>query len=228
MSNERKLRLLQVAKEFKVGIATITDFLEKKNIHIESSPNTSIEHDVYAILEKEFGGNRTANDRAKVRERINLKPETVSLHDRKDHPHNEEEEEEVVIKSGVISVKDEVKTGPKIVGKIDLSNGHRQPAAPQPAPAPQSVRTEEPAAAVSEPVPAPKAAAPVSEPAPVQREEPVHETPAPAPAPQPVAAPAMPEQPQQPQSQPQAASTPKYRAVARNTRIMLSSRYTYR
>ncbi|MFR6634466.1 MAG: hypothetical protein ACLUQ6_05785 [Alistipes onderdonkii] len=30
MGNERKLRLIQVAKEFKVGLNTITDFLQKK------------------------------------------------------------------------------------------------------------------------------------------------------------------------------------------------------
>ena len=32
MGNERKLRLIQVAKEFKVGLNTITDFLQKKGI----------------------------------------------------------------------------------------------------------------------------------------------------------------------------------------------------
>ena len=31
MGNERKLRLIQVAKEFKVGLNTITDFLQKKD-----------------------------------------------------------------------------------------------------------------------------------------------------------------------------------------------------
>ena len=135
MSNEKKLRLLQVAKEFKVGIATITDFLAKKGVHIESSPNTLVEPDVYAVLAKEFGGNRSANERVNVRERINLKPESVSLHDKKDSPraHDSEFEEEVVIKSGVISARDEIRTGPKIVGKIDLSGGNRKPAAPQPA-----------------------------------------------------------------------------------------------
>ena len=116
MSNEKKLRLLQVAKEFKVGIATITDFLAKKGVHIESSPNTLVEPDVYAVLAKEFGGNRSANERVNVRERINLKPESVSLHDKKDSPraHDSEFEEEVVIKSGVISARDEIRTGPKI------------------------------------------------------------------------------------------------------------------
>ena len=58
MSNERKLRLIQVAKEFKVGLNTITDFLQKKGIKTDGSPNTLVEPDVYAVLEKEFGGSR--------------------------------------------------------------------------------------------------------------------------------------------------------------------------
>ena len=40
MGNERKLRLIQVAKEFKVGLNTITDFLQKKGIKSDGSPNT--------------------------------------------------------------------------------------------------------------------------------------------------------------------------------------------
>lgn len=133
MSNERKLRLLQVAKEFKVGIATITDFLDKKGISIESSPNTQVEPEVYAILEKEFGGNRSAGDRANIRERINMKPESVSLHDKKDSPKEDDFKEEVVIKSGVISAKEEI-TGPKILGHIDLDKKpavSKQPEAPK-------------------------------------------------------------------------------------------------
>ncbi len=136
MSNERKLRLLQVAKEFKVGIATITDFLEKKGIAIESSPNSPVEPAAYAALEKEFGGNRTPNDRSNsIRDRINLKQESVSLSDRKDAPQNENDfDDEVVIKSGVVSVRDEVKSvGPKIVGKLDL-DAPKKPAAKQPEP----------------------------------------------------------------------------------------------
>ena len=163
MSNEKKLRLLQVAKEFKVGIATITDFLAKKGVHIESSPNTLVEPDVYAVLAKEFGGNRSANERVNVRERINLKPESVSLHDKKDSPraHDSEFEEEVVIKSGVISARDEIRTGPKIVGKIDLSGGNRKPAAPQPA----AAKKEEPKGSPVQPAKQ-ESAKPVPSPAP--------------------------------------------------------------
>ena len=60
MANEKRLRLIQVAKEFKVGLNTITDFLQKKGIKSDGSPNTLVDSDTYAILEKEFGSNRAA------------------------------------------------------------------------------------------------------------------------------------------------------------------------
>ena len=39
MANERRIRLIQVAKEFNVGINTITDFLQKKGVKSDGSPN---------------------------------------------------------------------------------------------------------------------------------------------------------------------------------------------
>ena len=51
MGNERKLRLIQVAKEFKVGLNTITDFLQKKGIKSDGSPNTLVDSETYAVLE---------------------------------------------------------------------------------------------------------------------------------------------------------------------------------
>ena len=42
MANERRIRLIQVAKEFNVGINTITDFLQKKGIKTDGSPNTCL------------------------------------------------------------------------------------------------------------------------------------------------------------------------------------------
>ncbi len=139
MSETRRLRLHQVAREFKVGQATIIDFLDKKGIKVENSPSSFIEPDVYAVLDKEFGGNKS-DERVNIRERINLKQETVSLNNRKESAEKSAEsefKEEVVIKSGVISVKDEIaamKQTPKVVGKIDLSGGKPQQApAPKPA-----------------------------------------------------------------------------------------------
>ena len=139
MGNERKLRLIQVAKEFKVGLNTITDFLQKKGIKSDGSPNTLVDAETYAVLEKEFGANRAAgNARESIRERISLKQTTITLEEAK--KQEREEEKEVVIKSNVISVKDEIQQ-PKFLGKIDLSP--KPKAAPAPAP---KAEAEKPAA----------------------------------------------------------------------------------
>ena len=198
MGNERKLRLIQVAKEFNVGLNTITDFLHKKGIKSDGSPNTLVDDATYAVLEKEFGSNRSsASARNSVRERISQKQTTITLEEAE--KHEREEEREVVIKSNVISVKDEIPQ-PKFLGKIDLSPKPKAKPAPAPAPAAAPQRTEAPAQAPARPAtpaaPATQAAAPAAE----HREEPkpAAETAAPAPraeaAPvrEPAAAPAAP------------------------------------
>ena len=98
-----------------------------------------------------------------------------------------EEEKEVVIKSNVISVKDEIQQ-PKILGKIDLSP--KPKAAPTPAPAPKAEPVkpaEQPRAA--QPAPA---SAPVEAPKPAAKPEPAAEKPA---APEVKTAPAAPAAP---------------------------------
>ena len=186
MGNERKLRLIQVAKEFKVGLNTITDFLQKKGIKSDGSPNTLVDSETYAVLEKEFGANRAVgNARDSIRERISLKQTTITLEEAK--KQEREEEKEVVIKSNVISVKDEIQQ-PKILGKIDLSP--KPKAAPTPAPAPKAEPVkpaEQPRAA--QPAPA---SAPVEAPKPAAKPEPAAEKPA---APEVKTAPAAPAAP---------------------------------
>jgi len=186
MGNERKLRLIQVAKEFKVGLNTITDFLQKKGIKSDGSPNTLVDSETYAVLEKEFGANRAAgNARDSIRERISLKQTTITLEEAK--KQEREEEKEVVIKSNVISVKDEIQQ-PKILGKIDLSP--KPKAAPPPAPAPKAEPVkpaEQPRAA--QPAPA---GAPAEAPKPAAKPEPAAEKPA---APEVKTAPAAPAAP---------------------------------
>ncbi len=153
MTNNRKIRLIQVAKEFKVGLNTITDFLLKKGINSDGSPNSLVSPEVYAVLEKEFGSNRsiTGKERDNIREKISLgKKESVTINSSK---QEQAEEQEVIIKSNIISVKDEVPQ-PKILGKIDLNpkKPEPQPAKPQPAPAPAK---EEPKKVEPAPAPAP-------------------------------------------------------------------------
>ncbi len=174
---EKKLRLVQVAREFKVGLGTITEFLEKKGIK-DVAPNTLVEGDVYAMLEKEFGGNHLGGERANVRERMSIKQESVSLGDKKE---TKAEEQEVVIKSGGSFIRTEVPQ-PKVLGKIDLDakpapKEEPKVVVPEPAKSEPAKVSEQPAA------PAPKKEEPKKE-AP-QKEEPkeVKPTPAPAPAP---------------------------------------------
>ena len=187
MGNERKLRLIQVAKEFNVGLNTITDFLHKKGIKSDGSPNTLVDDATYAVLEKEFGSNRSsASARNSVRERISQKQTTITLEEAE--KHEREEEREVVIKSNVISVKDEIPQ-PKFLGKIDLSPKPKAKPAPASAPAAAPQRTEAPAQAPARPAtpaaPATQAAAPAAE----HREEPKPAAEAAAPAPRAEAAP---------------------------------------
>ena len=60
MTNTSKaVRLSKVARELNVGIVTISEFLEKKGMPIETNPNTKIEPDVYELLMGAF--NQTPN-----------------------------------------------------------------------------------------------------------------------------------------------------------------------
>ncbi len=202
MTNNRKIRLIQVAKEFKVGLNTIMDYLLKKGVNIDGSPNSPVSPEVYDLLEKEFGANRTitGNERDNIRERISLKQVSISL-DEAGKAEKSADEQEVIIKSNVINVKDEIPR-PKILGKIDLNP--KKKAEPQkaeaPQPQPEPVRPAAPQAPAAEP----KAEAPVSaaeeKPQPAAApEQPAVEAPKPAPAPsaekEPAAAPAEEEKP---------------------------------
>ena len=196
MPNARRLRLHQVARELKVGQTTIIEFLEKKGVKVENSPSSIIEPAVYAILDKEFGGNKNI-EKVNIREKIALKHEAVSLGTRKGSDGASEEESgfksEVFVKSGVISVKDEVAamSTPKILGKIDLSGGRsgrlssseKKPESPKkPAAASEISASSVPAADVK----------PVEPLQPVRPPVAVAEQPAPSPRPeQPVTAPVV-------------------------------------
>ncbi len=199
MGNERKLRLIQVAKEFNVGLNTITDFLHKKGIKSDGSPNTQVDAETYAVLEKEFGGNRPATAaRDSIRERIAQKQTTITIEGSK--KPEREEEKEVVIKSNVINVRDEIQQ-PKFLGKIDLDAKPKAASAPAPkaetaAPA-ETKRPETPKPEPAKPAEAPKAEKPQPEPQPVEKaaEKPAEkavEKAAPAAERQPAAEPAAP------------------------------------
>jgi translation initiation factor IF-2 len=55
MSEEKMIRLSQVAREFKVGIGTITEILAEKGFVVENQPNSKITHAQLEMLAGEFG-----------------------------------------------------------------------------------------------------------------------------------------------------------------------------
>ncbi len=160
MGNEKKIRLIRAAKEFNVGLNTITDFLHRKGIEIDSSPNTPIDADTYAILEKEYGKNRpSGSELDTVREKMNKKS-SVTI---EPTPAPQPKEEKAVIE-----VKEEV-VQPKVLGKIDLEPKKKA------APATKAEPKEEKNVEVKESpkvAPAPKAE-PTPAPAPQPKVEPV-------------------------------------------------------
>ena len=166
MTNNRKVRLIQVAKEFKVGLNSITDYLLKKGVADDLTPNSPVSPEVYAMLEKEFGSNKsiTGNERDNIRERISInKQAAVSLNG--DKKEEKADDQEVIVKSNVISVKDEVQQ-PKILGKIDLEPKKKpQPEAPKKEERkPQSQPAAEKPQPKPEPAPAPAPEQPKQEP----------------------------------------------------------------
>jgi len=104
------VRLVKAAKEFNIGIATIVEFLSKKGHKIESSPNTKLTPELYALLVKEFQSEKAVKETAK-------KIELEYIHHTAKGPAQrkvevEEEVEEIVIKNVPIDSKELLKPKP--------------------------------------------------------------------------------------------------------------------
>ncbi|MFO8239826.1 MAG: translation initiation factor IF-2 [Dissulfuribacterales bacterium] len=127
MSEKKAKRLSKIAREFNVGIATITEFLTSKGIEIESSPNAKIDPEIYDILAKEYVSDI---DMKKESEKVNLndltnKKKSVSISDMEGEDEGRSElvnldENEVAKEEDKIEIEVPESKGPKVVGKIDL------------------------------------------------------------------------------------------------------------
>ncbi|MBE7178427.1 MAG: translation initiation factor IF-2, partial [Mucilaginibacter polytrichastri] len=83
MSEEKVRNLLKVAKEFNVGLNTISDFLGKKGYAVESKPMSKITQDMYDSLLKEYQGDKVMREEAN---KINIgkvrmnEPQVIETH----------------------------------------------------------------------------------------------------------------------------------------------------
>lgn len=129
------VRLSKAAKEFNIGISTIVEFLEKKGHPVDATPNTKLSPELYEILLDEFQTDKERKERAKSALPGREERQTVSLKDSvKPKDKQEEESDEILIKNiqnpdeQVVKARAEKKTGPSIVGKIDLDEKGRKKA----------------------------------------------------------------------------------------------------
>ena len=149
MSEEVKnIRLSKAAREFNVGTSTIVEFLAKKGQSIDPSPNTKLTPEQYALVVKEYQGEKEVKKNADQLGNIAFKGKTITVETTEKPKVIEEEEEIVSIKSNILpkketkkveepkkevakteekpkeeSVKEAIKLN--VVGKIDLDGGKK-------------------------------------------------------------------------------------------------------
>ena len=108
------IRLSKAAKEFNVGKDTIVEFLAKKGFQVDSSPNTKLTADMYALLVKEYQGEKEVKNEAMKLGNLSFKGGSVSVDSalQSQKTVDEEEHEEVIIRTNTMSspVKKTTKT----------------------------------------------------------------------------------------------------------------------
>ena len=99
------IRLSKAAKEFNVGKDTIVEFLAKKGFQVDSSPNTKLTADMYALLVKEYQGEKEVKNEAMKLGNLSFKGGSVSVDSalQSQKPVDEEEHEEVIIRTNTIA-----------------------------------------------------------------------------------------------------------------------------
>lgn len=160
---QTKVRLSGVAREYNVGQGTIVEFLEKKGIKVEHGPSTILDPQAVELVRGEFGGKSV--EKVNIREKIKPVKESVSLHDTDESAKATAKAEEVVnVKTNaVFSTPVENLSGPKVVGKLDLSAKPKAAEAPAAKPEPAAAPAVEATKAAPKKAEAPVAAAPVQE-----------------------------------------------------------------
>ena len=82
MSEEKMMRLGQIARKLNVGTATIVESMAKKGFEVENNPNSKITMEQVAMLEKEFKSSALEKEEAshlsigKRHEPVSLEPES--------------------------------------------------------------------------------------------------------------------------------------------------------
>ena len=174
MSEEKMMRLGQVARKLNVGIATIVESMAKKGVEVENNPNSKISIDQFSVLAKEFKSSAQEKEEAshlsigkRHHETFTIEAESEAREESKPEPVKEEKKVEAVKPTPTPAPapspepekpKEEKKEEPKVaaeapklpgikvLGKIDLSPKPAPAPTPTPAPTPKVEAKVEPKA----------------------------------------------------------------------------------
>ncbi len=126
-----KTKISKVAKDLNVSVATVIDFLRKKDINIEENPNARIEDSTVEMLMNAFKSDKDLKNRSAQ----------IAVERKENRARMAEQPAAAPVAE---EVKHTTVTGPRILGKIDLKTGMpvvdkpaTKPAAPQASPAPK-------------------------------------------------------------------------------------------
>jgi translation initiation factor IF-2 len=107
MTEEKTIRLSKAIKEFNLSMDHIVEFLSKKGISVESNPNTKLPGEAYALLQKEFQGDKILKEEAQQLTQTKLKRETQVVLDasttKKPSSKKDEESSEILIKNVTVA-----------------------------------------------------------------------------------------------------------------------------
>ncbi|SNS39236.1 bacterial translation initiation factor 2 (bIF-2) [Belliella buryatensis] len=155
MSEEKMMRLGQVARKLNVGISTLVDSMAKKGFEVENNPNSKISMDQYNLLAKEFKSSAQEKEEAshlsigkRHNETFTIEAESEAREEPKPEPAKEEKKEAVPVSKPAppkeeadpkVAAEAPKLPGIKVLGKIDLNP--KKETAPTPLP----VKAEMPA-----------------------------------------------------------------------------------
>ena len=122
MSEDLKnnIRLSKAAKEFNISPAMIVEFLGKKGHKVESSPNTKLTGEMYALLVKEYQGEKEVKKNADQLGDFSYKGKSITIESarKNEDANNDFEDEEVRIRfNGVTEDKQKKASAEKPVEK---------------------------------------------------------------------------------------------------------------
>ena len=124
-----QIRLNKVLRELNISLERAVDFLESRSIEVEKNPNTKISEEVYKILHDEF---QTDADKKMASLEVSeaKHKEKEELREQRERELEEKAKKEEEFKR-IIKAKAEI-SGPKQIGKIDLTPKKPEPVKEEP------------------------------------------------------------------------------------------------